>query len=78
MGGAFTRLAVALSDKVFYTSPLSFTARFKKAVQMPVGIDTDLFKRKPEISFPKNSITDDAVTIQNQYLVIGGICFFKY
>src|SRR5205823_2881232 len=33
-----TRLAVFFSTKVFYTSPSSFTAQFKKAVQMPVGI----------------------------------------
>ena len=38
-----TRVAVALSNVVFFTSPDSFTARFKKAVQMPVGIDTERF-----------------------------------
>src|SRR3989344_8116257 len=42
-GNFLTTMAVWLSDKVFYTSPQSFTARFKKAVQMPVGIDTDFF-----------------------------------
>ena len=36
-GNLWTRLAVIFSKKVFYTSPQSYTARFKKAVQMPVG-----------------------------------------
>lgn len=39
-----TRLAVWLANTVCFTSPESFTARFKKAVQMPVGIDTDRFQ----------------------------------
>jgi glycosyltransferase involved in cell wall biosynthesis len=55
-GDIFTRLAVWLSHKVFYTSPQSFTARFKKAVQMPVGIDTDFFKPDPMVERVPNSI----------------------
>jgi glycosyltransferase involved in cell wall biosynthesis len=39
-----TRLAGALATKVFYTSPDSYTASFKNAVSMPVGIDTELFR----------------------------------
>ena len=42
-GNMLTRLAIFLANKVFYTSPKSFTAKFKKAVKMPVGIDTDFF-----------------------------------
>ncbi len=42
-GGLLTRLSVLLSEKVFYTSPQSFTAQFKKGVLMPVGINTDFF-----------------------------------
>lgn len=42
-GNILTSLAVSLSTKVFYTSLFSYTARFKKSVQMPVGVDTDLF-----------------------------------
>jgi hypothetical protein len=38
-----TRIAGRLSKSVFYTSPQSYTAQFKNAVQMPVGIDTDRF-----------------------------------
>jgi glycosyltransferase involved in cell wall biosynthesis len=43
-GSVLTRLAGMLCHKVFYTSPSSYTACFKNAVQMPVGIDTDFFK----------------------------------
>lgn len=49
-GNFLTRLAVLFSDKVFYTSPSSFAAKFKKAVQMPVGIDTDFFKPNSSVS----------------------------
>ncbi len=49
-----TRVAVAFSDVVFYTSPQSYTARFKKAQQMPVGIPTDFFK--PLKHSPQNSL----------------------
>lgn len=44
VGSIWTRLAGHLSQKVFYTSPQSFTAQFKNGVAMPVGIDTDFFK----------------------------------
>ncbi len=43
-GSFLTRLAVFLSKRVFCTSKYSFTARFKKTVIMPVGIDTEIFK----------------------------------
>jgi glycosyltransferase involved in cell wall biosynthesis len=42
-GNWLTALAVALCDKIFCTSRYSYTARFKKNVLMPVGIDTDMF-----------------------------------
>lgn len=42
-GNWLTRLAVYFSTKVFCTSPDSYTARFKKAILMPVGVDTDFF-----------------------------------
>lgn len=55
-GNFLTDFAVFISDVVFCTSKFSYTARFKKTRIMPVGIDTDSF-RKNEIS-PKypNSI----------------------
>jgi glycosyltransferase involved in cell wall biosynthesis len=43
-GSLLTRIAVWFSDKVFCTSTQSFTAKFKKTILMPVGIDTNLFK----------------------------------
>ncbi len=48
-GSWLTNIAVLLSYKVFYTSPGSYTAKFKKAVKMPVGIDTDFFKPDPNV-----------------------------
>ncbi len=48
-GDLLTRIAVGLSDKVFCTSPASFTAGFKKAVKMPVGIDTSIFNTESRI-----------------------------
>ncbi|MEK7109464.1 MAG: glycosyltransferase family 4 protein [Patescibacteria group bacterium] len=47
MGSWRTRLAVRLSNTVCYTSPEAFTARYKKALQMPVGIDTGFFVPPP-------------------------------
>lgn len=55
-GSLLTSLSVLLSRKVFYTSPQSYTARFKKAVAMPVGIDTDFFKPDPHVSRDHHSI----------------------
>lgn len=55
-GTIFTRIAVLLSDKVFCTSPQSYTAQFKKTEIMPVGIDTEFFKPDPSIEKIPNSI----------------------
>lgn len=55
-GSLWTRLAVLLSRKVFYTSPQSFTAQFKNAVPMPVGIDTGFFKPDPTVERIPNSV----------------------
>ncbi len=43
-GSIRTRMAVFLSTKVFCTSPDSFTARFKKTIIMPAGINTAVFR----------------------------------
>lgn len=42
-GSILTVIAALLATSVFYTSKHSFTARFKKAVRMPVGVETALF-----------------------------------
>lgn len=55
-GNILTTLAVKLSNKVFYTSPSSYTAKFPNAVQMPVGIDTDFFKPDPKVKRKPGSV----------------------
>ena len=54
-GSLLTRIAMALSDKIFCTSKYSFTARSKKTILMPVGIDTERFLPSEEKCSP-NSI----------------------
>ncbi|MCW9054542.1 MAG: glycosyltransferase family 4 protein [Candidatus Pacebacteria bacterium] len=55
-GSWLTRLAVLLSDKVFCTSPQSFTANFKKTELMSVGVDTDFFKPDSSVHKRPHSI----------------------
>lgn len=43
-GTFFTDIAAFFCTKVFCTSKFSYTAKYKKTVIMPVGIDTELFK----------------------------------
>ncbi len=43
-GSFLTDIAAKFCKKVFCTSRFSFTAKYKKTVLMPVGINTDLFK----------------------------------
>ena len=42
-GSLLTRIAVAFATKVFCTSKHSYTARFRKTLLMPVGVDTTHF-----------------------------------
>ncbi len=56
IGNGLTDLAAAFCNKVFCTSKYSYTAKYKKTVFMPVGIDTDVFKRNPDIIRKENSI----------------------
>ncbi len=55
-GNIITRLAVLQVNKVFHTSPFAFSSRFKKAIIMPAGIDTNLFKKDNEVEKIPNSI----------------------
>lgn len=50
-GNLITRSAIYLADAVFYTSPHSFSARFKKSKIMPVGIDTEQFSAQGGSAF---------------------------
>lgn len=43
-----TRLAAPFARRVFYTSPFACTARYVHGVQMPVGIDTNVFALNKE------------------------------
>ncbi|HVT75324.1 MAG TPA: glycosyltransferase family 4 protein [Candidatus Paceibacterota bacterium] len=43
-GSMLTDMAAAFCSKVFCTSRFSYTAKYKKSVLMPVGVDTDAFK----------------------------------
>ncbi len=51
-----TDLAVWFCDKVFCTSRFSYTARFRKTVLMPVGIDLEIFKPDPLVQKIPHSI----------------------
>ncbi len=55
-GNLLTRVAVMFADKVFCTSPKSFTAKFKKTQLMPVGIDTDFFNPDSAVYRTPNSV----------------------
>lgn len=55
-GSLWTRIAVLLSNKVFCTSPQSYTAKFKKTQVMPVGIDTDFFRPNSKVARMPNSV----------------------
>ncbi len=51
-----TDLAVAFCTKVFCTSKHSYTARFKKTILMPVGVDTERFHPGPHAKRKRGSI----------------------
>lgn len=55
-GSIFTYIACILCNKIFCTSKFSYTAKFKKTVLMPVGIDTNIFKSDPLIKRVPHSI----------------------
>jgi len=54
-GSLFTRLAAKWAHKVCYTSPQAYVANFENAIQMPIGIDTNIF-RPSEIPPEPNSL----------------------
>jgi glycosyltransferase involved in cell wall biosynthesis len=55
-GSLVTQMAVFLSKKVFCTSTASFTARFKKTIIMPAGINLEMFKPSEGIVRKKYSV----------------------
>ncbi len=63
-GSFLTDVAVAFCEKVFCTSKYSYTAKYKKTVLMPVGIDTNKFIKLESSKVNK---------IRNSILFIGRI-----
>ncbi len=55
-GSVLTDIAAYLCAKVFCTSHYSYTAKYKKTVVMPVGIDIELFKKDLGVERKRNSI----------------------
>ncbi|MEO8637392.1 MAG: glycosyltransferase family 4 protein [Candidatus Taylorbacteria bacterium] len=55
-GSIMTDIAAFFCNKVFCTSKYSYTAKYKKTVLMPVGVDTDYFKPDPKVSRIPRSI----------------------
>ena len=55
-GSIFTSIAARFCTKIFYTSDYSYTRRYKNAMQMPVGVDTELFSPKPGVERPRRSV----------------------
>jgi len=55
-GSFLTDIAAFFCKKVFCTSKYSYTAKYKKTVLMPVGIDMELFKPMPDIARRLDSI----------------------
>lgn len=47
-GSVLTDIAAAFCEKVFCTSPYSYTAKFKKTIFMPVGVNMERFSPQDE------------------------------
>lgn len=55
-GSFLTDVSAFFCNTVFCTSRYSYTSKYKKTVLMPIGIDTEIFKKKNDIRKKKNSI----------------------
>lgn len=55
-GSWLTDLAALFCKKVFCTSKFSYTAKYRKTVLMPVGVDTRVFGRQYSVDRKKHSI----------------------
>jgi glycosyltransferase involved in cell wall biosynthesis len=55
-GSLFTDIAAMFCSKVFCTSKFSYTAKYKKTVFMPIGVDTEKFSDKGTEVCKRNSI----------------------
>lgn len=55
-GNILTDMAASFCRKIFCTSKFSYTAKFRKTVLMPVGIDLDIFKPSQEQEYKPHSL----------------------
>ncbi len=55
-GGLLTDIAAMFATKVFCTSRFSHTAKYKKTVLMPVGVDTELFTPQQNVARTPRSV----------------------
>lgn len=55
-GSVLTDISAAFCTKVFCTSKFSYTAKYRKTVIMPVGIDTNMFTTNPLIKRVPRSV----------------------
>ena len=56
LGNLLARVGIFLANNVFCTSPYSFSAKYRKTVLVPVGIDTVFFKKDSTVSKKRNRI----------------------
>jgi glycosyltransferase involved in cell wall biosynthesis len=56
VGSYLTTIAAFFCTKVFCTSRFSYTARFRKTILMPLGIDTQLYRPVSGVERPPRSI----------------------
>jgi glycosyltransferase involved in cell wall biosynthesis len=77
-GGILTYLAAMISDRIFYTSPDSFTARFSNAIKMPVGIDQSFFTNTIKVNRIARSFlyVGRISQIKNIDVMIAGLSLF--
>lgn len=55
-GSMLTDVAAAFCDTVFCTSKHSYTAKYRRTVLMPVGVDTQRFYQDPQVKRMRRSI----------------------
>lgn len=75
-GSILTNLAVWFSDMIFCTSRFSYTAKFKKNIIMPVGVDIDLFSPDKNVAKVKNSFLflGRIAPVKNQLIFLEALC----
>lgn len=65
-----TRVAIALSDVLFYSSPDSFAARYAHARRVPMGVDTEMYATEGRKADPRSMLFLGRLTAKKQLDVI--------